>query len=93
MPRTGAPPLTPTGRRLRAQAAAHAQHSAGRTATTVARAAWRTRFERQVDPEGVLPEAERQRRAYHAMRSYMARLALRSLQARLTKAAAKAGAA
>ena len=36
------------------------------------------RFEREVDPEGVLPEVERQIRAEHARKAYMQRLALTS---------------
>ena len=36
------------------------------------------RFEREVDPDGVLPEAERARRAEHARRAYMQKLALAS---------------
>ncbi len=40
------------------------------------------RFERQVDPDGVLTPAERARRAGHARKAYFARLALRSAQAR-----------
>ena len=45
------------------------------------------RFEREVDPDGVLPTRERQRRAQHAMRAHMTRLALRSAQARQTRGA------
>ncbi len=40
------------------------------------------RFERQVDPDGVLQPEERARRAGHARKAYFARLALRSAQAR-----------
>ena len=40
------------------------------------------RFEREVDPEGVLPEAERLRRAGHARRAHMARLSYRSAKVR-----------
>jgi hypothetical protein len=40
------------------------------------------RFQRQVDPDGSLSEAERARRAEQAMRAHMARMALRSAQAR-----------
>jgi hypothetical protein len=40
------------------------------------------RFERQVDPDGVLSPAERARRAGHARKAYFTRLALRSAQAR-----------
>jgi hypothetical protein len=40
------------------------------------------RFEREVDPDGVLPEAERARRAEHARRAYMQKLALASAATR-----------
>jgi hypothetical protein len=40
------------------------------------------RFERQVDRDGVLPAAERARRAGHARKTYIARLALMSAEAR-----------
>src|SRR4051812_7846873 len=50
--------------------------------TAPARRALLDRFERQVDPDGVLSPAERARRAGHARKAYFARLALRSAQAR-----------
>jgi hypothetical protein len=40
------------------------------------------RFEDQVDPHRVLPNAERQRRAEQAKKAYFTRLALKSVQAR-----------
>jgi hypothetical protein len=40
------------------------------------------RFEREVDPDGVLPEAERARRAEHARKAYMQKLALASAERR-----------
>ncbi|MGH3623927.1 MAG: hypothetical protein ACRDQ5_19410 [Sciscionella sp.] len=40
------------------------------------------RFERQVDPDGTLPQDEHARRADNARRSYMRALALRSAKAR-----------
>lgn len=51
-------------------------------ATQPGRAAFMSRFERQVDPEGVLPGPEHARRAESARKAYFARLALRSVQAR-----------
>lgn len=51
-------------------------------ATEAARRAFRDRFERQVDPDGTLPPAERARRAEHARKAYYTRLALRSAQSR-----------
>jgi hypothetical protein len=41
-----------------------------------------SRFEDEVDPNRVLSEAERQRRAEQAKKAYFTRLALRSVQAR-----------
>lgn len=46
------------------------------------RDAFLARFEREVDPDGILPEAERKRRADYALKAHMTRLALRSAQAR-----------
>ncbi len=53
-----------------------------RAYTAQARASFLSRFEREVDPDSLLPPAERQRRAAAAKRLYFARLALRSAQAR-----------
>lgn len=47
-----------------------------------ARRGFEARFEREVDPEGVLPVDERLRRANCAMRAHMARLGQRSGAAR-----------
>jgi hypothetical protein len=48
-----------------------------------------TRFERQVDPHGVLPIDERTRRATAAMKAYFTWLALRSSRSRMKAAAAR----
>jgi len=61
-----------------------------RKTTQPARDAFMARFEREVDPEGVLPEAERQRRARAAKRLYFQRLAWRSAKARRAKVAGSA---
>ncbi|MEX2621152.1 MAG: hypothetical protein WD250_13145 [Egibacteraceae bacterium] len=50
--------------------------------TAPAREAMRTRFLDEVDPDRVLPEAERVRRAGHARQAYMAGLALKAAKAR-----------
>jgi len=76
--------LTPAQRALRARLAAYEKWSrhdpvAG---TAAARAAFADRFTRQVDPDGVLPEDERLRRADSAKRAYFTRLALASSRAR-----------
>lgn len=76
------PPLTPEQRSLRARLAAHVLHAQGKTNTQPARDAFDARFEAEVDPEGVLPPAERMRRAEHARLAYFSRLALKSAQAR-----------
>jgi hypothetical protein len=57
--------------------------TANRSARTQpARKAFLDRFEREVDPDGELPPDERQRRAEHAKRAYMLRLAKRAVAAR-----------
>lgn len=82
--RPGKSGLTPEQRRLQARVAAyrlHATHDPKET-TKKARAAFSARFEREVDPEMVLPQAERARRAEAARRAYFTSLALRSSRAR-----------
>lgn len=71
-------------RELRARLAAHAMHARNdsRAVTANARRAFFDRFEREVDPDGVLPVAERLRRAEHAKQAHMLRLALRSARVR-----------
>ena len=54
----------------------HATHDPRET-TQRARAAFDARFLHEVDPEGVLPEAERHRRAAYARKAYFAQLAMR----------------
>jgi len=51
-------------------------------ATAPAREAFMGRFEREVDPDGVLPERERAQRAEAARRAYYTELALKSVVAR-----------
>ena len=76
--------LTPEQRSLRARIAAHTLHSRidSTAHTKPARDAALARFERQVDPDGKLPEAERQRRALAARTAYFTQLAYRSSLAR-----------
>ncbi len=72
-------------RALRARLAAHALHAkvADPTSHTApARKAFLDRFEREVDPDGVLGQEERARRALHARKAYFTRLALASAQVR-----------
>ena len=55
----------------------------------IARAGMDKRFEREVDPDGTLPPAERVRRAAHAKKAYFAMLALKSAQVRRARKAAR----
>lgn len=83
------PSLTAEQRVLRARMGAHAlwAKTVDPTAHTApARQAFSDRFERQVDPEGVLTPEERQRRAAHARKAYFAGLALKSARARAGRA-------
>lgn len=75
-------PLTPAERSLRARLAAHTAHAKGKTNTEAARAAFRLKFEKEVDPDGILSPDERARRAEHAYKAHMAALALKSAKAR-----------
>jgi hypothetical protein len=50
--------------------------------TQPARDKFQQRFERQVDPDGVLDPAERAKRAEHARKAYFIGLALKSAAAR-----------
>ena len=74
--------LSPTEWALRARAAAHALHAQGGTSTKAGTRAFLARFEKQVDPDGVLPVDERTRRARHALKSHMSVLALKASRAR-----------
>ena len=81
--------LTPEFRKLRSQIAAHTSwaHTEDRSARTAnARKAALDRFEREVDPEGVLLPQERAKRAEHLRKAYFARLALKSAQVRRRRA-------
>lgn len=50
----------------------------GKTNTAPAQAAFMARFEREVDPEGTLPVAERQKRARAALQAHMIRLSAKA---------------
>ena len=80
--------LTPAQRTLRARVAAYAR--AAKYGPEVTRAAFGGRMAKlaaEVDPEGTLPEIERQRRAYALMRSQMSALSLKASRKRTRKAA------
>ena len=76
--------MDPSIATLRGRLGAYTQHSrhSPTDTTAAARAAFLSRFEHEVDPDAVLPEAERQRRAAAAKSAYFTRLALKSVQAR-----------
>jgi hypothetical protein len=74
--------LTPEQRSLRARIAGRAAAAQGKTNVKPARAAWLARFERQVDPDGTLPADVRAKRAHHAMKAHMTRMAFESSKAR-----------
>lgn len=76
---------TPSERTFVARMGAYALHAkvSDPTAHTApARRAFLDRFEREVDPDGTLPEQERLRRAGYARKLYFTRLALASAKAR-----------
>jgi hypothetical protein len=64
----------------------HARHDS-REITAPARNAFLSKFEKEVDPDGVLTADERHRRAEYARRAHMARLARLSALARSTRKA------
>jgi hypothetical protein len=75
---------SPKPSRSLARAAAHALHSqhSSTELTAKAREAFMDRFDREVDPEGCLPLAERRRRADQAKRAYFIKLGYLSGKAR-----------
>lgn len=84
--------LTPAERSIRAQIASHESWArttdrAARTAN--ARKAALDRFEQQVDPDGILPPAERARRAEHARKAHFLRMAYKSAQVRRRRGGAE----
>ena len=82
------PPLTPSERSMRARLAAHKMHAAHNPVETTAagRVKFNQRFEDEVDPDRVLPEPERLRRAESARKGYYAQLAFKSARARRERA-------
>ena len=85
--------LTPELRALRSRIGAHAKWAKepDRSAATArARKAQLDRFDKQVDPDGVLTPQERAKRAESARKEYYTRLAYLSAQARRAR---KGGAA
>ena len=82
--REGGTILTPEQRVLNSRIAAYSLHSKydSRELTAPARDKFMARFENEVDPDRVLPQAERKRRAEHAKKAYFTRLAYKSAKAR-----------
>lgn len=80
-------------RKLRARLAAHEMHARNdpRETTKAARKAFFAGFEREVDPDGVLPAEERARRAGHARKAYFTRLSLLAAKARDAETQKQAG--
>lgn len=76
--------MTPEQMSLRGRLGAHTVHARydSRQLTAKARKSFLESFEREVDPEGILPPKERARRAAHARKAYFTKLALKSAQAR-----------
>ncbi len=83
-PRQRQSSLTPEQRSQIARMGAHALHAKRdpRETTRKARQAFLDRFERQVDPDGLLEPAERARRADQARSAYFAHLSYRGVRAR-----------
>jgi hypothetical protein len=75
---------SPAERAMRAKLASHSRWAKEdpRRQMEIARSAQRRKLYEQVDPDGTLDPAERERRADHAFQAYMTRLALRSAEAR-----------
>lgn len=77
--------LTETERSLHGKIGAHtkwARTADWTAATAPARQAFLDRFEREVDPDGLLTPQERERRAASARKAYFTRLALASAKVR-----------
>lgn len=87
--------LSPAQRSLRSRLAAYERWAKTDPVegTRAARAAFADRFTREVDPDGVLPEAERLRRADAARKAYFTRLALASSRARSARSGGNGDAA
>jgi hypothetical protein len=84
-PLTAQTGFTAAERKLRATLAAEsrwAQPGSRETARVTARASMIARFEKQVDPDGVLPPAERAKLAESARRAHLLSMSLKSVRAR-----------
>jgi hypothetical protein len=81
--------MTDLDRSLLGRIGAYRMHSRydARETTKAGRAAFLARFEREVDPDGVLDPEERAVRAAAARRAYMLDLSLKSAKARRKRSA------
>lgn len=70
---------SPAERSVQSRRASMIGHAKGRTNTGPARAAFFAQFLQKVDPDGVLSEAERFKRAKALRRAYYAELLLKAL--------------
>jgi len=85
------PAATPSERALIARIAAHerwASTTDRAAATPPGRKGLIDRFDRQVDPDGTMPPAERARRSASARKAFYSRLALKSAQDRRARSLA-----
>ena len=80
-------PLSPHEAALRGRIGAYSLHARydARETTRRARESFLSRFLDEVDPERILPEPERLRRAQAARKAYFAKLALKSARSRSRK--------
>lgn len=76
----------------RGRLGAHIAHSRNdpRAMTAAARGAFLSSFERQADPDGILPVAERMRRAEHLKKAHFLRLAMKSAATRKARGRSRA---
>lgn len=79
--------MTPQQAALRGRIGAYALHATHdpKETTKKAREAFDSRFEREVDPDNVLPPDERARRAKYARKAYFTKMAYASAEARRNK--------
>ncbi len=80
--------LSVAERSIRGRIGAYSLHAQtdSRELTKPARRAFLATFEAAVDPDGILPEHERTRRALAARKAHFAKLALKSAKARRRRA-------
>lgn len=71
---------------IRGKIGAYSLHAQGKTNTGPARAAFLSKFEIEVDPDGKLLPAERATRAIAARRAYFSQLSLAAAKARRANA-------